>query len=135
MPPGTNPISCKWIYKIKTKSDGSVERYKTRLIVRGFTQEYDIDYKEIFASMAKMIYIRILIVLIAARRWPLYQMDVKNTFLNGDLSEVVYMQPPTGVSASPGHVCRLRQALYGLKMAPCAWYARFRLSLLSAGYT
>ena len=91
MPPGTNPISCKWIYKIKTKSDGSVERYKTRLIVRGFTQEYDIDYKEIFASMAKMIYIRILIVLAVARRWPLYQMDIKNVFLNDDLSELVSM--------------------------------------------
>ena len=75
--------------------------------------------------MAKMTSIRTLIALATTRRWQLYQMDVKNAFLNVDLSEVVCMQPPPGVFAPPGHVCRLRRALYGLKQVPRAWYERF----------
>ena len=78
------------------------------LVARKFTQEYDIDYGETFAPVDKMLFICTLIVLAAARRWPLYQMDVKNTFLSGDLSEVVYMQPLLGVSTPSEHVCRLR---------------------------
>ena len=108
MIPGANLISCKWIYKIKTKSDGSIEWYKARLIAKGFTQEYGIDYEETFAPVVKMTSICTLIVLIVARQWSLYQIDVKNAFLNGDLSEVVYMQPPPGVSAPTRHACRLR---------------------------
>jgi len=117
MSPGANSISCKWIYKIKTKSDGSVEKYMACLVVRKFTQEYDIDYGETFAPVDKMIFICTLIVLAAARRWPLYQMDVKNTFLSSDLSEVVYMQPLLGVSTPSEHVCRLRLAHHALGMS------------------
>ena len=107
MPPGANPVSCKWVYKIKTKADGSVERYKARLVARGFTQEYGIDYEETFAPIAKVTPIRTLIASTAARKWPFYQMDVKNALLNSDLSEVVYMQPPPGAACPPRHVCRL----------------------------
>src|SRR3954468_1626878 len=82
-----------------------------------------------------MTSIRTIIASAAALKWPLYQMDVKNAFLNGDLSEVVYTQPPPGISAPEGHVCRLRRALYGLKQAPRAWFERFRQSLLSIAYT
>ena len=117
---GVNPISCKWMYKIKTKSNGSVERYKALLVARRFTQGYDIDYEEIFVSVTKMTSIHTLIALVAARRWPLCQMDIKNTILNSDLFEVIYMQPPPSVFPSSGHVCRLRRAIYGLKPAPCA---------------
>src|SRR3954468_1405502 len=76
-----------------------------------------------------------IIASVAALKWSLYQMDVKNAFLNDDLSEVVYMQPPPEISAPAGHVCRLRRAHYGLKQAPRAWFERFRQSLLSIGYT
>jgi len=123
MPPGANLISCKWIYKIKTKSDGYVERYKARLVTRGFSQKYDIDYEETFTLMAKMTSICTLISLVDARRWLLYRMDVENAFLN-DLSEVVYMQPPY-VSAPPRHVCRLRRAFNGLKQALRTWCEHF----------
>jgi len=110
MQPGTNTISCKWTYKIKIKSDGFIERYKTRLIARGFTQEHGIDYEETFALVTKMTSIRALIALAVARRRLLYQMDAKNASLNGDLSEVVYIQPPPGISSSPSEqVCRLRE--------------------------
>jgi len=71
LPPGANPVSCKYIYKIKTKSDGSVERYMARLVTRGFTQEYGNDYEETFAREAKMTSICTL-ALDVARQWPLY---------------------------------------------------------------
>src|SRR3954463_9120770 len=135
LPPGVQLVSCKWIFKIKTKADGSVDRYKARLVARGFTQEYGIDYEETFAPVAKMTSIRTIIASAAALHWPLYQMDVKNAFLNGDLSEVIYMQPPRGIAAPADHVCRLCRALYELKQAPYAWFERFSQSLLSICYT
>ena len=87
-------VGCKWIYKIKTRSDGSIEHYKARLVAKGFTQKYKIDYEETFALVACISSIRTLLAIAAAGKWNLFQMDVKNAFLNGDLSEEVYMQPP-----------------------------------------
>ena len=94
LPPGQSVIGCSWVYKIKTKADRSVERYKARLVAKGFTQEYGINYEETFAPVTRLTSVRCLIVVVVVRRWPLYQMDVKNAFLNGDLHEEVYMQPP-----------------------------------------
>ena len=94
LPPGQSVVGCRWVYKIKTKADGFIERYKARLVAKGFTQEYDIDYEETFAAIACLTSVRCLIVVAAVRRWLLYQMDVKNAFLNGDLHEEVYMQRP-----------------------------------------
>uniref|UniRef100_A0A2N9HJJ7 Reverse transcriptase Ty1/copia-type domain-containing protein n=1 Tax=Fagus sylvatica TaxID=28930 RepID=A0A2N9HJJ7_FAGSY len=114
LPPGKSAVGCKWVYKIKTRADGSVERYKARLVARGFTQEYGIDYEETFAPVARLTSVRSLLAVAAVRHWPLFQMDVKNAFLNGDLLEEVYMQPPPGYPDSQNQVCRLRRALYGL---------------------
>ena len=102
LPFGKSAIGCKWVYKIKTRSDGIVDRYKARLVARGFTQEYGIDYEETFAPMARLSFVRTLIAVSTARKWPLFQMDVKNVFLNGELSEEVYMKLPPGYSHPPG---------------------------------
>ena len=113
---------------IKTRSDGTIDRYKVRLIARGFTQEYGIDYEETFALVARLSFVRTLITISVARKWPLFQMDVKNVFLNGEISEEVYMKLPPGYSHPPGfphRVCRLRRTLYGLKQAPRAWFEKF----------
>ena len=89
--PGKSAVGCKWVYKIKTWANGSVERYKARLVARGFTQEYGVDCEETFAPIARLTSIQSLLVVAVVRHWPLFQMDVKNAFLNGDLLEEVYM--------------------------------------------
>ena len=120
--------------KIKTKSDGSIERYKARLVAQGFQQTQGRDYDETFAPVAHMTTVRTLIAVAAASSWTISWMDVKNAFLHGDLHEEVYMQPPPGVDVPSGHVCRLRCALYGLKQAPHAWFDRFVSVIQAAGF-
>ena len=91
LPPGKSVVGCKWIYKIKTRSDGSIERYKSCLVAKGFTQEYGIDYEETFAPVTRISSVRALLAVATASKLDLFQMDVKNAFLSGDLSEEVYM--------------------------------------------
>ena len=87
LPRGKVVIDCKWVYKIKTKSDGTIERYKARLIAKGYAQEYRIDYEETFAHVARITSVRSLLAITTVHQWPIFQMNVKNAFLNGDLTE------------------------------------------------
>ncbi|RVW92973.1 Retrovirus-related Pol polyprotein from transposon RE1 [Vitis vinifera] len=130
-------VGCKWMFTIKSKADGSVERYKARLVAKGFTQTYGIDYQEIFAPVAKINSIRVLLSLTVNSNWPLHQLDVKNVFLNGDLEEEVFMSPPPSFEESfgVGKVCKLKKSLYGLKQSPKAWFERFGKVIKHYGYT
>ncbi|CAM8951239.1 unnamed protein product [Rhodiola kirilowii] len=112
------PITCKWIYIVKTRYDGFLERYKARLVARGFQQEYGHDYDETFVPVAHMTTICTLLLVASVREWSISQLDVKNAFLNGELREEVYMRPPPGYSIPDGMVLHLCRSLYGLKQAP-----------------
>uniref|UniRef100_A0A6N2M3F9 Reverse transcriptase Ty1/copia-type domain-containing protein n=1 Tax=Salix viminalis TaxID=40686 RepID=A0A6N2M3F9_SALVM len=110
-------IGCRWVFTLKLKVDDSIDRYKVRLVVTGYTQKYGVDYQEIFAPVEKINTIRILISLAVNRDRVLQQFDVKNTFLNGDLEEEVYMELPPGAKHKSSYnteVCKLKKALYGL---------------------
>uniref|UniRef100_A0A8R7Q8X6 Reverse transcriptase Ty1/copia-type domain-containing protein n=1 Tax=Triticum urartu TaxID=4572 RepID=A0A8R7Q8X6_TRIUA len=135
LPPCVRPITCKWVYKIKTRSDGSLERYKAHLVARGFQQEHGQDYDETFAPVAHMTTIRTLLAVASIRHWSVSQLDAKNVFLDDEMREEVYMQPPPGYSVPDGMVCRLRRSLYGLKQAPHAWFEHFSYVVTSAGFS
>ena len=112
LPREKRTVGCKWVFTVKYKSDGSLERYKARLVAKGFTQTYGIDYTETFAPVAKLNTVRVLLSIAANLDWHLQQLDVKNAFLNGDLVEEVYMDPPLGFQERFGSKeCRLKKSM------------------------
>jgi hypothetical protein len=148
-PQSATVVSGKWIFKHKFHVDGSLERYKARWVLRGFSQRPSIDFDETFIPVVKPATMRTVLSLALSRNWPIHQLDVKNAFLHGILSEAVYCSKPSGFT-DVAHldfvcrlvllmlliriVCRLNRSLYGLKQAPRAWYSRFASFLLSLGF-
>ncbi|CAL5333116.1 unnamed protein product [Camellia sinensis] len=136
LPEGHKTIGVKWVYKTKLKENGEVDKYKARLVAKGYKQEFGVDYKEVFAPVARHDTIRLVIALTAQNSWPIFQLDVKSAFLHGDLKEEVFIdQPPGFVKLGNEHkVYRLKKALYGLKQAPRAWYNRIETYFLKEGF-
>src|SRR6187551_301198 len=116
--------------------DGIVVRNKARLVAQGYTQVKGLDFDETFAPVARLEAIRMLLAYACSHNIKLYQMDVKSAFLNGDLSELVYVEQPPGFEDPkfPNHVYKISKALYGLKQAPRAWYERLMNFLVSKGF-
>jgi histone deacetylase 1/2 len=135
-PAGVNVISGKWVYRIKYNHDGTISRYKARWVVRGCSQQSGVDYGETFSPVIKPATIRTILSIATASSWPIHQLDVKNAFLHGTLSETVYCAQPSGFvdPSRPSHVCKLHKSLYGLKQAPRTWFLRFKNFIISLGY-
>ena len=137
LPPGKKAVGCKWVYKVKTNSDGSLERYKARLVARGFDQRYGSDYDETFCPVVRLESLRTLIALSTQRGLELHHVDVHTAFLNGTLQEEVYMQQPTGYKKEGEEhlVCRLRKSIYGLKQSSRCWNTALDSHLKKMGFS
>ncbi|KAJ0880614.1 putative RNA-directed DNA polymerase [Helianthus annuus] len=134
-PKDRSVIGCKWIFKIKYKSNGEIERYKARLVAKGCSQKEGIDYEETFSLVVKLVTVRCVLSLAVQNNWKLYQLDMNNAFLYGDLNEEVYMNLPEGYGSSdPSKVCRLKKSFYGLKQAPRMWNEKLVNALLEFGF-
>ena len=117
LPPGNKPIGYKWIFKRKLKPDGTIDKYKARLVAKGYRQKEGLDYFDTYSPVSRITSIRMLIAIASLYNMDIHQMDVKITFLNGQLDEEIYMEQPEGfvVEGQENKVCRLVKSLYGLK--------------------
>jgi len=135
-PQGKKTVRCRWVFSVKHKVDGSIERYRVRLVAKRYNQTYGVNYQETFSSVAKLNTIRILQLLAANLDWPLHQLDVKNAFLYGDIEEEVYMNTlPSYIASSKTEVVwKLQRELYGLKQSPQAWFGWFSQAMKKYGF-
>lgn len=135
LPIGKEAINCKYVYKIKFKSNGTIEKLKTILVAKGYTQQEGIDFHETFSLIAKLVTVRCLLTVAAIKGWHLYQFDVNNTFFNGDLQEEIYMKrPPRYTKGKPHQVCKLLKSLYSLKQVSRQWNFKLTSHLLAFGF-
>jgi hypothetical protein len=136
LPQGRKAIGNKWVYKIKRDGNNQVERYRARLVVKGYAQKEGIDFNEIFSPVVRLTTIRVVLAMCAIFDLHLEQLDVKTAFLHGELEEEIYMLQPEGFAETGKEnlVCRLNKSLYGLKQAPRCWYKRFDSFIISLGY-
>ncbi|GJR93047.1 copia protein [Tanacetum coccineum] len=130
-------IKLKWIYKVKTDEFGGVLKNKAILVAQGFRQEDGIDFEESFAPVARIEAIRIFVANAANKNMTIFQMDIKTTFLNGELKEEVYVSQPEGFVDQEylSHLYKLKKALYCLKQAPLAWYDMLSSFIISQHFS
>ncbi|KAJ9555126.1 hypothetical protein OSB04_009740 [Centaurea solstitialis] len=137
LPQHCKAVGRKWVFKKKTDMDGNVHTFKARLVAKGFTQTHGIDYDETFSPVAMLKSIRILMAISAYFNYEIWQMDVKTVFLNGKLTEDVYMEQPEGFEdpKNPNKVCKLLKSIYGLKQASRSWNLHFDDRIKEFGFT
>lgn len=133
LPRGKNAVGSKWVYKIKTDESGNAVQYKARLVAQGFSQKFGVDYDEVFAPVARSTTFRLLMSVAGLRGYQVKHYDIKSAFLNGKLSEEIYMKQPPGFKTGD-KVYRLKKSLYGLKQAARVWNETLHLSLVNCGF-
>ena len=136
LPPGSKPLGYKWIFKKKMKTDGSIDKYKARLVIKGYKQKEGLDYFDTYSPVTRISSIRMLIVIAAIHNLEIHQMDVKTAFLNGGLDEEIYMEQPEGfiVPGQEKKVCRLVKSLDRLKQVLMQWHEKFDSVMMTNGF-
>uniref|UniRef100_A0ACD5Z920 Uncharacterized protein n=1 Tax=Avena sativa TaxID=4498 RepID=A0ACD5Z920_AVESA len=136
LPHGQKPIGLKWVYKIKRDSTGKIAKYKARLVAKGYVQRQGIDFEEVFAPVARMETVKLILAVAAQLGWQAHHLDVKSAFLNGELQEEVYVCQPPGFEkkGQDNKVLKLNKALYGLRQAPRAWNVKLHKTLTDLGF-
>jgi hypothetical protein len=136
LPAGRKFVGSKWLFKKKFNAQGKVEKYKSRLVEKGYSQVEGIDFSEIFSHVAKLTSIRFILSITVTFDLEVEQMDVKTAFLHGDLKEEIYMKHPEGfvVKGKKELVCKLKKSLYGLKQSPRMRYQKFDTYILGMGF-
>lgn len=136
LPVNGKKIGVKWVYKTKLDANGEVDKYKARLVAKGYSQKHGVDYTEVFAPVARVDIVRLIISLAALKQWTIFQLDVKSAFLHGELIEDVFVEQPPGYikKGAEQKVLKLKKALYGLKQAPRAWYSRIESYFMKEGF-
>jgi hypothetical protein len=136
LPFGYKPIGCKWVFMKKLRPDGTIDKYKAWLVAKGYTQKEGRDFFDIYSPVARMATIQVLLSLAASYGLLVHQIDVKITFLNGELDKDIYIDQPDGfvVKGKEQKVCKLLKSLYSLKQAPKQWHEKFDTTLTGAGF-
>ncbi|CAI7770123.1 unnamed protein product [Closterium sp. NIES-53] len=129
-----NVLTGKWIFRVKTKADGTYEKHKARWVVRGFDQTHGIDYTLTFASVSRHTSVRLVLCEAAAKNFPLRQIDVSNAFLYADIDAEIYVEYPHTYPTNPPSVCKLKKSLYGIKQAPRLWQQHLNKKLTEVGF-
>ncbi|GJZ21312.1 zinc finger, CCHC-type containing protein [Tanacetum coccineum] len=131
LPVGRKAIGCKWVFKVRYRCTGDVERFKARLVAKSFNQKEGIDYEKTFSRVVKIVTVRLMLTDAIQYKWPIYQLYINNAFLYGELVEDVYVELPDGYfDKSDKRVCKLVKSLYWLKQAPRKWNEKLKETLL-----
>ena len=134
LPKGANLVSTKWVFAIKLNPDGSIERFKARLVARGFSQQHGIDYNETFAPTVRMDSLRLFLAMVAKNDFECHHFDIKNAYTESKLKEQIFLAPPQGVAVKKGKVLHALRSLYGLKQAGRDWNLLLKKFLLEKGF-
>ena len=128
-----NVVGWKWVFKVKRKANGSLERHKARLVAKGFHQQVGVDFGETFSSIVKPTTIQTVLFVAYSNGWQMQQIDIQNAFFHGLLTKEVYMAQPLGFThpSYPHHICKLNKAIYGLR----TWFSRLTNKLILIGFT
>lgn len=135
LPKGRRAIGSRWVFAVKYHKDGSIDKYKARLVARGFSQRFGIDYNQTYSPTIRPESLRLLFSLCVEKGYHVHQVDVSTAYLNGDLAEEIYMEQPAGYvdEDHPDYVCRLNKSLYGLKQSGRQWNLKLHQILTEIG--